>query len=93
MRLRRRWAERNRTGWRIDNFYIMAIAIKKREGESVGSLLYRFNRRTKQSGVLREARRRRFAGRAENKRRRRVSALYRSKKFEEARLEKKFGTS
>ena len=56
------------------------VEVKKDEGESFGSLIYRFNKKIQQSGVLREARRRRFRVRQENKNQRRFSALRREEK-------------
>lgn len=67
----------------------MAIEIKRKEGEPVPSLLYRFTKKVRQSGVLLEARRRRFQRRSTNRGKRRLSALYRGKKRAEfARLKK-----
>lgn len=69
----------------------MAISIKKRDGESVSSLIYRFGKRVQQSGVLKEARARRFNKRIANKRGRRVSALKRERKQTEIRRQRKLG--
>ena len=69
----------------------MAINAKRRDGESANSLIYRFTKRVQQSGVLREARARRFNKRVANKRGRRVSALHREKKQAEVRRLKKLG--
>ncbi|MDP3881244.1 MAG: 30S ribosomal protein S21 [bacterium] len=63
--------------------------IKKRDNESSSSLLFRFNKRVKQSGLLKEARKRRFAARPVTKRSRLISALHREeKKVEHARKRK-----
>jgi hypothetical protein len=43
-------------------------------------MFYRFSKRVKQSGVLKEARKRRFKKRAVNRRKRRLSAQYRTAK-------------
>jgi len=62
------------------------VEVKKREGESENSLVYRFNKKVRQSGLVREVRRRQFRSRPANKRQRRTSALYRDqrrKEFEE----------
>ncbi|OGY97660.1 MAG: hypothetical protein A3A43_01705 [Candidatus Liptonbacteria bacterium RIFCSPLOWO2_01_FULL_56_20] len=67
------------------------IEVKKREGESTGSLLFRFSKRVRQSGVLAEARRRRFRSRPLNRRKRRLSAIYRAKKRSEMVRLKKLG--
>ncbi len=64
------------------------MEIKKREGESSGSLLYRFSKKVQQSGILREVKKRRFHTRDVNKRKVRLSALHREvkrKEFERAR--------
>ena len=65
------------------------IESKKKEGESSSSLFFRFSKRVRQSGVLVEARRRRFRSRPVSRRARRISAQYRaSKRIETARLKK-----
>lgn len=69
----------------------MAIKVKKREGESVNALLYRFNKRVQQSGLVREVRRRQFRKRATNRRKRKDSALYRLTKQTAIARERKFG--
>lgn len=67
----------------------MAIEVKKREGESVSSFLYRFNKRIQHSGLIREVKKRQFRDRTENRRRRRLGALHRLKREEQyARLKK-----
>ena len=66
------------------------LEIKKREGESVGSFMYRFNKRVKQSGILMEIKRRQFRDREENRRARRNGALYRKKKHDEHSRMKKY---
>lgn len=69
----------------------MAIKVRKREGESVNTLLYRFNKRVQQSGLVREVRKRQFRKRAENRRKRKDSALYRKDKEVTMARERKFG--
>ena len=69
----------------------MAIEIKKKEGETASSLLYRFSKKVKQSGVLLEAKRRRFKRRLPNKRKVKESALHRSAKKSEFERAKKMG--
>jgi ribosomal protein S21 len=65
------------------------IDIKKKEGESSNSLLFRFSKKVRQSGVLAEVRKRRFRARAVNRRTRRLSAVFRTaKKAEMARMKK-----
>jgi len=67
------------------------IEVKKKEGENIGSFLYRFNKKIQQSGVLKEVKRRRFTRRLENKRKRRLAAIYRVQKVEEMRYARKHG--
>jgi ribosomal protein S21 len=69
----------------------MVIEVKKREGESPNALIYRFGRRVKQSGLTKEVKKRRFKGRAGNKRKRRLGALYRMKRVEEFARQRKLG--
>ncbi|MEZ4156975.1 MAG: bS21 family ribosomal protein [Candidatus Paceibacterota bacterium] len=65
--------------------------IKKRENESTSSLLFRFNKRVKQSGILKEARKRRFQDRPQTKRKRLASALNREEKKVEFARKRKLG--
>ncbi len=67
------------------------VEVKKRQGENVGSLVFRFNKRVKQSGVLKEVKKRRFSGRTVNRGKRRLAALYRLKKQKEIMRLKKYG--
>lgn len=69
----------------------MSIRVKKREGESVNTLLYRFNKRVQQSGLVREVRKRQFRKRAENRMKRKNSALYRMGKQATIARDRKFG--
>jgi len=69
----------------------MPLEVKKREGESLNALFYRFNKRIKYSGTLREVRRRRFTDRPKNKRKKQLSAIYKHKKQQELSLLKKYG--
>ncbi len=69
----------------------MAITVKRKEGETIGSFLYRFNKRIRQSGIVREVRRRRFKEKEPNKRKRRSQALYRTRKEEEIKRARKLG--
>lgn len=59
------------------------IEVKRKEGESVGAFLHRFSTKMKQSGVLLEAKKRRYRKRAVSRRARKVSAIYRAKKKKE----------
>ena len=70
----------------------MLIHAKKREGESPKSLLYRFSKLVQQSGVLKEAKKRRFHTRASTKRSRRLSALYKSNKQKDLEQARKLGS-
>jgi len=67
------------------------LEIKKREGENIGAFLYRFNKRIQQSGILKEVRKRRFVKRSQNRRKRRLAALYRAGRIDELRYAKKHG--
>ncbi|MEK7192308.1 MAG: 30S ribosomal protein S21 [Patescibacteria group bacterium] len=69
----------------------MPIEVKRKEGESSGTLIYRFTKRVQQSGVLREAKRRRFTNRPPNKLKRKLSALHRETKRKELERAKKLG--
>ncbi len=65
------------------------LEVKKREGEPPAALIARFTKRIKQSGVLKEARKRRFYKRTGNRRKRLLSAIHRdAKKTEYERLRK-----
>ncbi len=65
------------------------IAVNKRENESTTALLFRFTRRVKRSGVLKEANKRRFTRRGTPRVARKASAIYRAgKKVEVARAKK-----
>lgn len=55
------------------------VQIRKKEGETAGAMLRRFTRRVQQSGVLLEARHRRFYKYPPSRREMRVSALRRIK--------------
>lgn len=67
----------------------MGIEVTKKDKESSSALFFRFSKRIKRSGVLKEAKKRRFKGRAVSKRQRKLSALHRSaKKSEMGRLRK-----
>ncbi|MFA5052969.1 MAG: 30S ribosomal protein S21 [Parcubacteria group bacterium] len=67
----------------------MPITVKKKESESAGSLIFRFTKKVQQSGVLLEAKKRRFEKRSQNDRARHLSALHRlNKKAEYERMRK-----
>lgn len=69
----------------------MAVYVRKRGDESTGSLVFRFTKKVQRSGVLLEAKKRRFTKRLPNKNARRESALYRVKKTREIERMKKLG--
>jgi len=65
------------------------MLIKRKEGESVSSLLFRFSKRVKQSGILREAKKRQRHDRPVSRIKRKLSAIHRvNKKKETERLRK-----
>ncbi len=67
------------------------MEVKRREGESIGSFIYRFTKKIQRSGILREAKKRRFFERPVSKRRRRLSAIYCEKKRLEREKLRKLG--
>lgn len=67
------------------------MEVRKRENEATGSLIYRFIKRVQQTGVLREAKRRRFHDRTQNRLKRKLSALHREGKKREMEKAKKLG--
>ncbi len=58
----------------------MGVIIRKKEGESPNSMIFRFTKKVQQSGVLREVKGRRFTKRATSKPKRRASALHKRAK-------------
>jgi ribosomal protein S21 len=69
----------------------MALNVKKREGESTNTLIYRFGKKIQQGGILREAKKRRFHERNINRNVRRRSALHRDRRKQEIEKSKKMG--
>lgn len=69
----------------------MAVEVRKREGESANAMLYRFTKRIQQSGVLREAKKRRFHKRGTNRLKMKLSALHRAAKMKEFKRARKLG--
>lgn len=69
----------------------MAIEVRKKEGENINALIYRFNKRIKQSGILKEAKKRRFRSRNINRPKKLKAALYRVKKEQELKRLRKIG--
>ena len=71
----------------------MPIHIKKRKNENISAFLYRFSKRIRQSGVLKEAKGRRFHTRRVNRNKRRASSLYRIAKVNAINRQKKYGST
>jgi ribosomal protein S21 len=69
----------------------MAIEVRKKEGESVQSLIFRFTKKIKQSGILNEVRKRQFRERPQSELKKRRSAIYRAEKQKEFEKKKKLG--
>ncbi|RJQ29853.1 hypothetical protein C4571_00315 [Candidatus Parcubacteria bacterium] len=67
------------------------IEVKRKEGEPANALLFRFSKRVKRSGILREANKRRFRDRVVNKSKRRLSAIHRDHKRKELDRLRKLG--
>lgn len=67
------------------------MEVRKKENESTNSLIYRFIKRVQQTGVLREAKKRRFHSRTQNRLKRKLSALHRETKKKEMELARKMG--
>ncbi len=63
--------------------------VRKKEGETTGSLLYRSSKKVQQSGILKEVKKRRFHRRPINNTKRRQSAIHReAQKKDRERLRK-----
>ena len=67
------------------------IGVRKKEGETSNALFFRFSKKVKRSGVLREARKRRFLDRTESRQKRRKSAQHREKKKAEVMSQRRAG--
>ena len=67
------------------------IEVKKKENESIGSLLRRFSKKVQQSGLLLQARSSRFFEKGKSRTERRKSALRRNKIVVEREKLKKLG--
>ena len=65
--------------------------VKKKEGETIGSLMYRFSKKVQQSGILIESKKRRFYHRKESRLKRKEAAIYRNAKKVEVAKAKKLG--
>lgn len=69
------------------------ISVRKRESESPTSLMFRFNKRMKQSGLVKEVRKRRFTDRAVSKLKRKQSAIHREQMKKDFLKKRKMGIS
>ena len=67
------------------------MQVRKKEGETIGSLLYRFSKKVQQSGILKEAKKRRFHKRPQNRNKRKIAAMYRQEKMNEVMKDRKMG--
>ena len=67
------------------------MEIKRREGESINVFLYRFQKKVQQSGILREAKKRKYRDRSISKTKKRLSALHREQKKKELEKMRKMG--
>lgn len=67
------------------------VEVKKKESESLSSLLRRFNRKVQQSGILLEARKARFYDKPKSKRELKESAKRRVKIVKEKEYLRKIG--
>ncbi len=70
----------------------MAISVRKKEGESTSSLIYRFVKKVQQGGVLREAKKRRFTSRQPNATSVKGSRMYKMKRSSDIERARKLGT-
>lgn len=59
--------------------FFMSVSVKRKDGESTGSLLRRFSYLIKRSGVLNVARKKSFFHKEKNKRQRKDEAIKREK--------------
>ncbi|MEN9341909.1 MAG: hypothetical protein RIQ54_165 [Candidatus Parcubacteria bacterium] len=67
------------------------IEVKKREGEQSSALMFRFTRKVKRSGVLKEVNSRRFKSRSVSRIKRRKSAIYKGARKRELARTKQLG--
>ena len=65
--------------------------VRRKEGETTGSLLYRFSKKVQQGGILKEAKKRRFHSRPINKTKMRFSAIHREEQQKERERLRKLG--
>jgi ribosomal protein S21 len=69
------------------------IEARKKEGENVGAFIFRFNKKVKQSGIMKEIKKRKFTTRNVNRNKRRSAALYRVSKMKSLSQSKKYGNT
>jgi len=67
------------------------VKVIKREGETSGAMFFRFSKKIKQSGILKESKKRRFRSRPVNRRKKRLSAKHREEKKAEVKKARKMG--
>ena len=67
------------------------MEVKRREGEPTYAFIYRFSKKIRRSGILREAKKRKFKTRPESKLKKKLSALHREKKKKEIAKARKMG--
>ena len=67
------------------------MLIKRKDGESIGSLLYRFTKGMQRSGILREAKKRKHHSRPVSRAKRKLSAIHRETKKKEMERMRKMG--
>ncbi|MBI2592735.1 MAG: 30S ribosomal protein S21 [Candidatus Colwellbacteria bacterium] len=67
------------------------VIVRRKEGESPNSLIYRFSKKMQQSGILKEAKRRRFVKRNPSRAKVRASAMRRVRKTIEVEKLRKMG--
>ena len=67
------------------------MEVKRKEGESMSAFLYRFTKKMQQSGILKEAKKRKHSKRTINKTKIRANAVYRSQKKKENEKARKLG--
>ncbi len=68
-----------------------SVEVKRKQGESASALLYNFTKKIKRSGVLKEARKRRFYKRRVSRLKRKFSAIHRENKRKEIDAARKLG--
>lgn len=67
------------------------IEVRKKEGESTSALHFRFSKKIKRSGIMKELKKRRFHDRPVSRRSRRISAGHRDTRRKEVERLKKLG--